>query len=79
MTGTEAVLAAAPRQFQWKRIARMLLDNIVWLILALCLLIFSLSITGFFSWSRGSSFGNESRVAPSTSSREKRLADVRAT
>jgi ribose transport system permease protein len=49
-TGGGTALAARPPQLQWKRIARILLDNIVWLILALCLLIFTLSITGFFSY-----------------------------
>jgi len=33
-----------------KRAARRLLDNIVWLILVLCVVVFSLTITGFFSW-----------------------------
>ena len=34
----------------------------------------TMNITGFLNWSRGSSFGNESRIAASTSSREKTLA-----
>ena len=37
-----------------------------------------MNITGFLSWSRGSSFGNESLTAPATISREKMLADLRA-
>jgi hypothetical protein len=37
-----------------------------------------MNMTGFLSWSRGSSFGNESRMAPRTISPEKMLADWRA-
>ena len=33
----------------------------------------TMNITGFFSWSRGSSFGNESRTAATARSREKML------
>src|SRR5690349_15579700 len=39
----------------------------------------TMNITGFLTWARGSSFGNESRTAVTTSSREKRLEDLRAT
>ncbi len=38
----------------------------------------TMNMTGLRTWLRGSSFGNESRIAASTSSFEKRLADVRA-
>ena len=38
----------------------------------------TMNITGFCTWLRGSSFGNESRIAASTSSREKTLADAAA-
>ncbi len=38
----------------------------------------TMNITGFLTWLRGSSFGNESRTAASTSSREKTLARWRA-
>ncbi len=37
-----------------------------------------MNMTGLRTWLRGSSFGNEYRIAASTSSFEKRLADVRA-
>ena len=36
----------------------------------------TMNMTGFSSWSRGSSFGNEFRTAPATISREKMLADL---
>ena len=38
----------------------------------------TMNITGFRTCCRGSSLGNESRIATSTSSREKTLADLRA-
>ena len=38
----------------------------------------TMNITGFLSWSRGSSFGNESATAPRTISGEKMLLDLRA-
>jgi hypothetical protein len=39
----------------------------------------TMNMTGLRIWLRGSSFGNESRIAARTSSREKMLADLRAT
>jgi ribose transport system permease protein len=42
--------SAGSRRLRLKRAGRALLDNIVWLILVLCLLVFSVAIRGFFSW-----------------------------
>jgi ribose transport system permease protein len=48
---TEAVAnLPGARSQRFKRVSRSLLDNIVWLILALCLLVFSVAIKGFFSY-----------------------------